>query len=214
MSTDEVNEVISRAERMRETDEKETKRVVARTALETFCQEMKFAFSSNPADSRSQMLLDRTQDCLDWLKQNKGATEDIYQLKLKHLEKASGKVVGLLNNSYGAFYLSFETCFRRGELFLRLSDIPVACEWFYKAYKQAGSKEKEKGYQALLKHAQICRESANSQTDPQEKMKVEKLLYRSASLLVFELKAGARNTSSLELTAELGKLKDVFFTKV
>ena len=37
MSAEEVNEVIARAERMREADEKETKRAVARTALETFC---------------------------------------------------------------------------------------------------------------------------------------------------------------------------------
>ena len=53
MSTDEVNEVIARAARMREADERETKRVLARTDLETFCRELMLAFSWNPTNTKS-----------------------------------------------------------------------------------------------------------------------------------------------------------------
>ena len=81
--------------------------------------------------------------------------------------------------------------------------------WFYKAYMEAGSKEKEKSYQAVSRISQVCREFAYLQTDF-----LEKFIYRGASLLVFELKAGAMTSFCLELAAELGKLKDVFFEKV
>ena len=211
MSSVEVKEVIARAEMMREADQKEAKRVVVRTALETLCQEILFSFSSNSADSKSQKLMDKAQDCLDWLKQNQEASEDTYQGKLTHLERESGKSCRMLNNSYGAS-MDLETCFSLGKRCLSQSEFLGACQWFYKAYKEAGSQEKEKKYQAVLRIGQVCREFANKETE-KGKMK-EKFIYQGTSLLVFELKAWAMTTSSFELAAELGKLKDVFFNKV
>ena len=61
-------------------------------------------------------------------------------------------------------------------------------------------------FKAVLRIGHICRKFATS--------KAEKLIYRGASLLVLELKAGAMTSFCLELAAELGKLKDVFFKKV
>ena len=211
ISTEEVNDVIARADRMRETDEKETKRVVARTALETFCQELKFGLSWSQTDRKSQMLMDSAQDCLEWLKQNKGANEATIQRKLQQLERESGKAVGDLNNNYGASRLTLETCFSSGERCLTQSDIPGACDWFFKAYKKAGTKVKEKRYQAVLWIGEACRKYTNMEADPGE---VEKFILRGAHLLVFELKARVMNTFCFELVAELGKLKDVFFNKV
>ena len=214
MSTEEVNEVIARAEKLRKADEKETKRVLARTALETFSQELKFAFFGSQTDSKSQLLMDMAQECLDWLKENKEASEVTYQQQLKDLERESGKVFGVQSNSYGASNPELETCFSSGERCLRQSNIPGAYQWFYKAYKQAGNKEKEQSYRALLLIGQACRKYAHMETDSVEQTKVERFIYRGACLLVFELKAGAMTSFCLELAAELGKLKDVFFEKV
>ena len=211
MSADEVNEVIARAERMREADERETKRVLARTDLETFCRELMLAFSWNPTNTKSQKLMDKVQGCLDWVKSNKDASEATYQRKLTHLERENGKVGEKLAGSYGASSLDVETCISSGDRCLSQSDIPGACEWFFKAYKQAGSQEKEKCFQAVLRIGRACRKFATTAADPGE---VEAFLYRGASLLVLELKAGAMTTSCFELLAELGKLKDVFFAKV
>ena len=209
MSTAEINEVIAKAEMMREADEKKAKRVVARTALETFCQELRFSFSS--ADSKSQILMNQAQDCLIWLKQNREASEDTFQEKLAQLERDSGLTWGLLNNSYGATRLTLESCFSSGKQCLSQSDIPGAYEWFYKAYKQAGSQEKEKQNQAVLMICKACRKYAKMEADPGE---VEKLILRGASLLIFELKAGAMTSFCFELVAKLGKLKDIFIKKV
>ena len=209
MSTAEVHEVIARAEMMREADEKIAKRVVARTALETFCQELRFSLSS--PDCKSQMLMNQAEACLDWLKQNRDASEDTFQGKLTQLERDSGLTSGMMNNSYGASSLTLETCFSSGERCLSQSDIPGAYEWFYKAYKQAGSQEKEKQIQAVLMIGQVCRKYANMDADRGE---VEKFIFRGASLLVFQLKAGAMTTACFELAAELGKLKDIFIKKV
>ena len=218
MSNDEVNEVIARAERMRESDEQEAKRVEVRTALETLCQEIKFAsaFSGSPTDIKSQMLMDTANGCLAWLKQNKEADEATYQRRLKNLERESGigNVLEERYQSYGASNRELESCFASGDLCLSQYDIPGACEWFYKAYKQAGNKEKEQSYRALLLIGQACRKYAHMETDSVEQTKVERFIYRGACLLVFELKAGAMTSFCLELAAELGKLKDVFFEKV
>ena len=212
MSPDEVKEVIARAERMREADQRETERVLARTALETFCRELKFASSWNPTESKSQMLMGKAQRGLVWLKQNKEASVNAYQLKLQHLERVSGKVGTRNNNNYGASNIALETCFSSAERCLSQSDIPGAFQWFFKAYKEAGSTEREKRYQAVLRISQVCREFANKETD---RGKInEKFIYQGASLLVLELKAGAKTTSSLDLATELGKLKEVFFNQV
>ena len=216
MSTEEVNEVIARAEKLRKADEKETKRVLARTALETFSQELKFAFFGSQTDSKSQLLMDMAQECLDWLKENKEASEVTYQQQLKDLERESGKVFGVQSNSYGASNPELETCFSSGERCLRQSNIPGACQWFYKAYKKAGSNEKEKRYQAVMRLGQAIREYAHRESDSDEQIKKtkEKFMNNGAILLVFELKVGAMTTFCSELAAELGKLKDVFFEKV
>ena len=213
MPAEEVNEVIARAERMREADDKEAMRVVARRDLETFCQELMFSFSWNQTNIKSQKLMDKAQGCLDWLKQNKAASEVTYQRKLAHLERESGKAGEILKlkETFGASKLALETCFSSGERCLSQSDPPGAIEWFYKAYKQAGNEEKEKRCQAVLRIGQACRKYANMAAD---RGQLEKFILRGASLLVFELKAGAMTISCFELAAELGKLKDVFFDKV
>ena len=213
MSTEEVNEVIARAERMREADEKETKRVVARTALETFCIELRFGMSWGQTDSKSQQLLDRAQDCLDWLKLNQEAREITYQQKLQHMQKESNQACrdADKNNNFGASKLSFTYCFQAAESWLFLAQFKKACEWFFKASKQAGNKQKENKQRALMKFGQVCRENAKNE---KYNMEAEKLIYRGASIIVVQLKSGAETSSHIELAAELGKLKDVFFDKV
>jgi len=85
---------------MREADEKESSRVVAYTALETFCLELKFELSDQRQTVRSSKeLMDRVQKCLNWLKVNKEASEASYWEKLKQLEGVSGRFVGDRNNN-------------------------------------------------------------------------------------------------------------------
>ena len=72
MTMEGVKEIISRAEIMREADEKETKRVLAFTALKTCCLEIKFELSEQlREDGDSQALMDKAVECLEWLTQNK-----------------------------------------------------------------------------------------------------------------------------------------------
>ena len=120
------------------------------------------------------------------------------------------------SNNFGASELALDACFSSGERCLRQSNIPGACQWFYKAYKKVGTKEKEKKYQAVLRLGQAYREYAHRESDSVEKIKKikEKFINHGASLLVFELKIGTIASFYSELVAELGKLKDVFFEKV
>ena len=141
--------------------------------------------------------MDKAQGCLVWLMKKIEASEETYLQKLNQLERESGKVVASLNNNYGASKVPLETCFSSGDRCLNQSDIPGAYEWFYKVFKEAGTKEKETRYQAVLRIGLASRKYANN--DSVEKKIKEKFIYKGASLLVFELKAGVMSSDHLLL---------------
>ena len=217
MSTEEVNEVIDKAKRMRETDEMETKRVVARTELETFCQEIKFGLLRKiETDSFSYDLevVDRAQECLDWVKINREASEATYRVRLRQIERVSGMSGKNSRNDFGAKNQSFESYLKKGEK----SPLSSAIGWFFKAYRLVGGNQKEKKVQAALKFSQSYREYAEEQirnSVGSSSLKRKNIsINQAASVLVFELKIRALSASGQELVAELQKIKDFFFEKV
>ena len=215
MSTEEVNEVIDRAERMRETDEMETKRVMARTELETFCQEIKFGLLRKTDSSSYDLeVVDRAQECLDWVKINREASEATYRMRLRQIERVSGMSGKNSRNDFGAKNQSFESYLKKGEK----SPLSSAIGWFFKAYRLVGGNQKEKKVQAALKFSQSYREYAEEQirnSVGSSSLKRKNIsINQAASVLVFELKIRALSASGQELVAELQKIKDFFFEKV
>ena len=211
MSAEEINEVITRAERMREVDEKEAKRVKAYSDLETYCIEVKFQLSGQlTTDHYSQAVVEEAQECLDWLKVNREASEAVYTEKLRQMKKENE--IFAENPTFGARKQSYEQCYQMGERSLRSSDLHTAYEWFYKAYKLAGKHQSEKLTQTALRLAQICREFAqepmNNYFVPE---KIIKYIYRGASHLLIVMKY---NTFEGDLLEELARITDLFYDKV
>ena len=215
MSSSEIQEVVTRAERMREVDEKETSRVLAYSALEVFCLEMKYQLSGKlEMDDNTEVLMESAMECLDWLKDNKEAREAVYRGKLKQMEIESGKVVEVKDNTFGAVKQSFEECFQSGQASLTSGDLPKAYEWFYKAYKLTGN-QSEKVSLTAVKLGQICREFAEKRMSQDYiPERIIKDINRGVSHLLIAMKSRTSKDDLGELSEELFRIRDLFFDKV
>ena len=212
---------------------RESQRVLARSALEHFCLELKLSLrSQRQPDMNCDDLLGEVREHLDWIKHNQESSEVSFLNKLDKLKEEVSKTrktcpsTSINNNrSYGADTKSIQSCLKEGDGALACDNYEKAQEWFLRALRQAGSQQLEEKCEGILKMGQTYRGMAENQMLVQASImscqsraeaqdKVGELLSQGSQWLVLGLKIGFDTSSNVKIVAELDKMKDMIFDKV
>ena len=94
MSSEEINNLVKKAEEMRVFDEYEESRVVCQNKLQTFCRNLELEFQCITVSRNMQL---RVSGCLDWLSNNPNANEYEYEAQYKLMKWYTEEVAGLKN---------------------------------------------------------------------------------------------------------------------
>ena len=235
LTSEEINRLVRKAEEMRQVDVRESQRVLARSALEHFCLELRpWLNSQRQPDLNCEELLGAVREHLDWIKHNQQSSEVSYLNKLDRLKEevtksrkaCPGTSTSLNNNhSYGADTKSIRSCLKEGDAALACHNYEKAQEWFLRAFRQIGSHQLEEKCEAILKVGQTFRGMAENQVMIQASImsyqgraearaKVGELLSQGCQWLVLGLKIGFNTSYNVKIVAELDKMKDIIFDKV
>lgn len=105
LSREEIDKMLSEAERFAEDDKKQREKVQARNHLESYVFGVKQAVDDAPADkipeSDKQKVLQKCQDTLKWLDNNLLADKEEYEYKLKELESECKPVMMKMHGNQG-----------------------------------------------------------------------------------------------------------------
>ena len=235
LSSEEISRLVTQAEEMRQVDLRESQRVLARSALEHFCLELRLWLASQrQPDMNCEELLGAVGEHLDWIKHNMESSEVSYLNKLDKLKEEVAKTRQTcpstsrsLNNNhcYGADTKSFSSCLKEGDAALACDNYEKAQEWFLRALNQISSQQLEVKTEAILKVGQTYRGMAENQMliqasimshqeRSEAKAKVGELLSQGSQWLVLGLKIGFDTSHNVKIVAELDKMKDMIFDKV
>ena len=155
LTSQQIDELVSKAEEMRQMDDRESKRVLARSAVEFFCTELKLELSMQQPDLNSDDLLAMVTENLQWLNNNPESCEMVYHNKLIKLKEEVYKVrkscpnPQMNNNVYGAEKRSLSSCLEEGQKALDCDNYENALTWFFRAYKS--SQQLEEKCHAILR---------------------------------------------------------------
>eukprot|EP00090_Calanus_glacialis_P008129 TRINITY_DN16465_c0_g1_i1.p1 TRINITY_DN16465_c0_g1~~TRINITY_DN16465_c0_g1_i1.p1 ORF type:complete len:947 (-),score=231.07 TRINITY_DN16465_c0_g1_i1:110-2656(-) len=155
-STEEINALVEKAEKMKVYDELEENRALSRNRLEAFCRNLQLEIQKNPNRSRTK-LGSHVECTLEWILNNHDATEENFAAKYEELLEATkesdetlkDKGVEKGRRSQHIFRLSTFTsnyCIEAGDSCLRKTpssqNFHEALEWFNKGYSIAVEKNK------------------------------------------------------------------------
>ena len=105
LSQDDIDRMVSEAEKFKEEDEKEAKRVQAKNQLESMAYSLKSTLSEsgdNLEEADKKTLEEKCSEVIAWLDDNTTATEDEYSDKQKELEAVSNPIMQKLYAAGGA----------------------------------------------------------------------------------------------------------------
>ena len=233
LTSEEIERLVTKAEEMRQVDVRESQRVLARSALEHFCLELKLSLrSQRQPDMNCEDLLGAVMEHLDWIRHNQQSSEVSYLNKLDKLKEEVAKTrktcpsTSINNNrSYGADTKSIRSCLKEGDGALACDNYEKAQDWFLRALRQTGSQQLEEKCEAIVKLGQTYRGMAENQMLVQSSFmgrvalmeaqaKVGELLSQGSQWLVLGLKIGFDTSFNVKIVAELDKMKDMIFDKV
>ena len=235
LTSEEINRLVTKAEEMRQVDVRESQRVLARSALEHFCLELRLWLNSQrQPDMNCEELLGEVGQHLDWIKLNQESSEVSYLNKLDKLKEEAAKTRKTCpstsrsinnNHSYGADTKSIRSCLKEGDAALACDNYEKAQEWFLRAFHQISSSQLEEKCEAILKVGQTYRGMAENQMVIQASIminqgraearaRVGELLSQGSQWLVLGLKIGFDTSHNVKIVAELDKMKDIIFEKV
>ena len=229
LTTEEINKLVKKAEDMRQIDDRESKRVLARSAVEFFCKELELELTTEQQPGiNTDGLLRMARDHLDWLKSNSESSEVVYIRKLDYLREEVIKVrescpsAAMNNISYGAETQSLSSCLKEGQKAFDCDNYEKALNWFFRAFKQTTSEQLEEKCEAIEGIGKAYRGMATNQMLIQgccpldrivlTRTKIWKYLNQGASWLVFGLTIGSR--CNVKMVAELAKIRDMIFDEV
>ncbi|KAL6926938.1 Hsp70 chaperone [Hanseniaspora valbyensis] len=105
LSQDDIDRMVSEAEKFKEEDEKEAKRVQAKNQLESMAYSLKSTLSESGdklEEADKKTLEEKCSEVIAWLDDNTTATEDEYSDKQKELEAVSNPIMQKLYAAGGA----------------------------------------------------------------------------------------------------------------
>ena len=106
LSKDEIDRMVSDAERFKQEDEVQRERITAKNSLESYCFNMKQTVEDEKiaekmeADDK-QHVLDAVNNTLKWLDANQTAEKDEFDHRLKEVEKTCAPIITKLYQSVG-----------------------------------------------------------------------------------------------------------------
>ncbi|CAH1765818.1 11409_t:CDS:2 [Entrophospora sp. SA101] len=100
LSKEEIEKMVSDAEKYREEDEKVAQKITARNGLESYAYNLRNTLQLDPDDKKK--LEDAIQESITWLDNNQEAEKDEYEHKQKSLEEIANPIMMKLYGSGGA----------------------------------------------------------------------------------------------------------------
>lgn len=106
LSKDEIDRMVSDAERFKQEDEVQRERITAKNSLESYCFNMKQTvedekIAEKMAADDKQHVLDAVNNTLKWLDANQTAEKDEFDHRLKEVEKTCAPIITKLYQSVG-----------------------------------------------------------------------------------------------------------------
>ena len=99
LSKEDIEKMVSDAERFKADDDKQKDRIAAKNNLESYCFNMKSAlddadkFKGKISDDECQQIRDKCDDGIRWLDSNQSAEKDEYEDKLKEIEAVCNPII-------------------------------------------------------------------------------------------------------------------------
>ncbi|GME82508.1 unnamed protein product [Ambrosiozyma monospora] len=106
LSKDEIDRMVSEAEKYKEEDEKEAARIAAKNGLESLAYSLKNTASEKEFEEKvgaedKEKLIKKCDETIEWLDSNQAATTEEYEDKKKELEQESNPIVSKLYGGAG-----------------------------------------------------------------------------------------------------------------
>ena len=219
LSRAEIEECITRAELMASLDHKEEIRVIARNNFESYC--LKMQLESTNGDT-----LNKIDNCLQWIRDNPGASQTTYEDKHKTLKKhiTGNDNIKKSKAESREEQLGLTECHKIANKKFDSKNYIEAFEWFLRCFHIASAKKNETVMKlAITKIGKAFRcyveESSpysglSGASSSSRVLDVEKYLLRGAQWLVFGLKSFRNNERTDEMIEELSNIKKVLFDKI
>ena len=95
LSNEEVQRLVAEAEKYKNEDEKQRKRIEAKNSLESYCFNMKKAVedSAKINETEKKRILDECNSIIKWLDGNQQCEEEEYEYKLREIEKVCKPII-------------------------------------------------------------------------------------------------------------------------
>jgi len=104
LSKEDIDRMVSEAERFKQEDEQQRERVSAKNALESYCFNMKQTVGDEKvkmSEDDKRKVNSACEDALKWLDSNQGAEKDEFEHKLKEIEKICSPIVSKMYQGEG-----------------------------------------------------------------------------------------------------------------
>ncbi|TID28028.1 hypothetical protein CANINC_002709 [Pichia inconspicua] len=107
LSQEEIERMVAEAEKFKDEDEKEAKRIAAKNQLESYAYSLKNTANESQfeekvgADDKAK-LISKAEEVINWLDENQTATEDEYTDRLKELEQEANPIMQKLYAAGGS----------------------------------------------------------------------------------------------------------------
>jgi len=104
LSKDEIERMVSEAERFKKEDEQQRERVSAKNALESYCFNMKQTIDDEKvkmSEDDKRKVSEACGEALKWLDSNQGAEKDEFEHRRKELEKVCSPIVSKMYEGHG-----------------------------------------------------------------------------------------------------------------
>ena len=211
LSRGEIEDCVSRAELMASLDEKEEMRILARNNFDSYC--LKMQLQSTNGDT-----LNKVDNCLQWIRDNPGATQGTYEMKHKELKKhisGNDNIIKSEAKSREQQY-SVQDCHKAANTYFDSKNYIEAFEWFVRLFHIASAKKNETVMKlAIIKIARALKlYSEGDSVVSSRSLDEEKFLIRGAQWLVLGLKLFRVNEKAEDMIEELANIKKVLFEKV
>ena len=221
LSRGEIEDCIMRAELMASMDMREELRVIARNNFDSYCIKMQL-------ESTNGETLNKIDNCLEWIRENPGASQKIYEEKHKALKKhiSGHDNIKKSRAECREEQLGLQECHKIANRNFDCKNYIGAFEWFLRCYHIASAKKNEtvmklailKIGKALTSYAEQESSSyshiSGSSSSSSRVLDIEKYLLRGAQWLVFGLMSFRCNDRADEMIEELSNIKKLLFEKI